>query len=392
MPNTETIDERLLDFCTTQRQRDMIEAVNRLGSPRLAAIELGIKSAANVTDAIRMVKVRAAKVHGYAPAHDLTRPTPEGVKFKGASTYYRATDTTPAQWVKTKVDDELREQMIIEAANALAETLPRLEPVPAPAPGAAALCNLFTITDAHIGMLAWKREGGADWDLKIAEDTLTGAFEHMIAAAPRARVAIVNQLGDYLHFDGLEAVTPTNRHTLDADGRFRKVIGVAVRVLRRIVDMALATHDEVHVVLAEGNHDLASSAWLQAMFSALYENEPRVTVNDSALPFYAYRHGKTLLGFSHGHVKAKESLPLLFAQQFRAMWGDTIHTYLHTGHRHHSEERDVMGIRLVEHATLAARDAYAARHGYHAARQALAITYHEEHGEVARATVTPGML
>ena len=45
-----------------------------------------------------------------------------------------------------------------------------------------------------------------------------------------------------------------------------------------------------------------------------------------------------------------------------------------------------------QHSTLAARDAYAARGGWHSERQATSITYHSRWGQVARHTVTPEML
>jgi hypothetical protein len=241
-------------------------------------------------------------------------------------------------------------------------------------------------------MLAWHREGGDDWDLGIAEETLVGAFAHMIRSAPKARVAVINQLGDFLHFDGLEAKTPTNHHALDADGRFRKIIRTAIRILRRVIDLALATHERVHLVIAEGNHDIASSAWLQEIFGNIYEDEPRLDVNDSALPFYVFQHGKVMLAFHHGHTKNNSGLPLMFAASHPVMWGATTKRYAHVGHRHHVEEKEHAGMKVVQHSTLAARDAYAARGGWMTERQALAITYHEEHGEVCRSTVVPGML
>jgi len=311
---------------------------------------------------------------------------------RGVSSYYNKEGELSGQWVKSRADDQAREQIIREAFAAMADQLPRLEPIAAPDPLASPLCNLFTLTDSHVGMLAWRREGGEDWDLKIAEDVLTRSFEHMVVAAPRARVAVVNQLGDFLHQDSMSPVTPTHGHILDSDTRFSKIVAVALRILRRVIDRALETHDEVHVILAEGNHDIVSSLWLRHMFKALYEREPRVTVNDSELPYYVYRHGRTMLAFHHGHIKKNEALPLFFAAQFSEMWGATAKRYVHVGHRHHVDEKEHPGMKVVQHSTLAARDAYAARGGWTTERQALAITYHEEHGEVARNTVTPGML
>lgn len=388
------IDERLKDWASP-RQIEFIDAINRHGSGAAAARMFGISKSA-INESMRLLRARAA-VQGYSPEHELTEVVAPGYSGRGHSTMYRVDpdtgEKTPIlQWVKTKADEQARQQFIEEAFRAMADDLPRLTPVAAPEHTAASLCNLFTITDAHVGALAWHKEGGADWDLNIAEDTLVSAFRYMIGAAPRARVAVVNQLGDFLHFDGLESVTPTNKHLLDADGRFRKVIAAAIRILRRVVDMALETHDEVHVIMGEGNHDLASSAWLQVMFAALYENEPRLTVNDSALPYYVFQHGQVMLAFHHGHMKKNDGLPLLFAAQYPEMWGATRFRFAHVGHRHHVEEKEHSGMKVVQHSTLAARDAYAARGGWHNERQALAITYHEDYGEVSRVTVTPHML
>ncbi len=123
------------------------------------------------------------------------------------------------------------------------------------------------------------------------------------------------------------------------------------------------------------------------MFKALYENEPRVQVLDQPLPYYVYQHGQTLLGFHHGHLKKNDQLPLLFASQFPKIWGATVQRYVHTGHRHHVEEKKPSGMTVVQHPTLASRDAYAARGGWIAARKASAITYHSDFGEYSRVTV-----
>jgi hypothetical protein len=296
------------------------------------------------------------------------------------------------EWVKESLDRQQQAQAQQAAYAALAAELPRTEAVAPPTIYNGQLCTVYTLTDCHVGALAWRKEGGDDWDLEIAEDTLLGCFRHMIEASPASQLGIVNQLGDFLHWDGLEAVTPTSRHLLDADGRFEKVVAVAIRVLRRVVDMALEKHPRVHVILAEGNHDLASSVWLRQMFAALYENEPRITVEQSPLPYYCLEWGNTLLAFHHGHLKKNDQLPLMFAAQFAPEWGRTTKRYCHTGHRHHLEEKEHSGMVVFQHPTLAARDAYAARGGWHAMRSATAVTYHKVFGEVGRSTANPDML
>lgn len=377
-----------LDGICSEAERSALQSIIDNGSIRAAARARGHHKS-SLQDAVRRVKAKAARA-GYAPGHFEHGVAP-GFLMGKVTVQRGPAGEVERVWERQSPDENARIQALKDAVAGMCDEIPRQSLIKAPQPGDAKLLNLFTLTDCHVGMLAWHKEGGEDWDLKIAEETLVGAFQHMIARAPCAKVAIVNQLGDFLHFDGLEAVTPTNRHSLDADGRFGKITRVAVRILRQVINLALESHELVHVVCAEGNHDLASSTWLAVLLDAVYENEPRVTIEGSPLPFYRYRHGKTLLGFHHGHTKGRDALPLMFAQQFREDWGQTVHTYIHTGHRHHVDEKDSMGVLLVQHATLAARDAYAARHGYHAARQALAITYHVEFGEWGRARITPEM-
>ena len=165
-----------------------------------------------------------------------------------------------------------------------------------------------------------------------------------------------------------------------------------MRGIRTLVSMALSRHDHVHLLICEGNHDEASAVWLRHMFTLLYENEPRVSVNESELPFYSLKWGKTFLGFHHGHKVKNEQLPGLFSAQFRQLWGETTRAYLHCGHRHHADEKEYNGATVIQHPTLAARDAYAARGGWIADRAVQAITYHRSYGQVSRTFVCPEML
>jgi hypothetical protein len=382
-------DPKLREWATP-RQLEYLDAIEAHGSMRKAARAMGIHKNA-IQDSMTRLKLRAASM-GHSPEHDMTKTVPDGFKVKGVSTYYDQEGKPRGQWVKSTADQERQAELMQAALEAMVLELPRVDPVPAPTSTASSLCNVYTLTDCHMGMLAWHKEGGADWDVSIAERTLTGCFEHMVSSAPRARVGVIAQLGDFLHSDGLVPVTPSSGHVLDQDGRFSKIVTAAIRVLRRVVNFALERHEQVYVLMAEGNHDMASSVWLRAMFRALYELEPRVVVIDSELPYYVHQHGETMIGFHHGHMKKNDDLPLLFAAQFPRVWGSSLKRYCHTGHRHHAEEKEHSGMTVIQHPTLSARDAYAARGGWVAERQATAMTFHEKFGLVARNTVTPEML
>lgn len=380
----------LLDYCQSDRQREVIALYEQLGSGIKVASRLGVNRR-GIDKIINRVKNRAA-LQGFSPEHEMTRAVPDGFTVKGVSTYYNKDGKPTGQWVKSRADDDRRTEIIKEAFAAMADELPRLSPIQPKSTFNENLLNQYTVTDFHLGMLAWHKEGGADWDLKIAEQTLLDCFQYMVSASPDAKTGFICQLGDFLHSDGLMPVTPTSGHVLDQDGRFSKIVQSAIKLLRGVVDIALAKHEHVYVLMAEGNHDLASSIWLRVMFKALYENEPRVTVIDSELPYYTHQHGKTMLAFHHGHLSRNDNLPLLFASQYPEIWGATKKRYCHTGHRHHVEEKEHSGMTVIQHATLAARDAYAARGGWLSERQAQSITYHCEYGKVATNIVTPEMV
>jgi hypothetical protein len=317
---------------------------------------------------------------------------PDGYQIKGRSTLYDADGEVKIEWVKTTQDAERQKELFREGLEAMKDEVPRRPPKKAPQSTLPDLLNLYTITDFHLGMLAWHKEGGDDWDVKIAERTLLGCFDAMMDGAPKAGTAVICQLGDFLHSDGIVPMTPTSHHILDQDGRFSKIVRSAIHLLRSVIDSALEKHDNVHVIMAEGNHDISSSIWLRQMFAALYEDEPRVTIDISELPYYAHQHGDTMLAFHHGHVKKFNGLIGMFAAQFAQMWGATKYRYGHSGHTHHTHVKEDMGMTMTQHQTLSARDAYASRGGWHSERKAECTTYHKKHGKVASNHVTPEMI
>jgi len=389
MPPTITIDPELYKYATP-RQREMLEAIELHGGARAASLAMGVNMGA-ASDAYVAVK-KKAELRGYSPSHNFTRPVPEGYVTKGVSTYYNAEGKPSGQWVKASLSHQALVDAMKEAIDGFKDEIDPASVIAAPAASEEHLCNLYTFTDYHLGMLAWHKEGGSDWSIAIAEKTILAALAQMIDQSPRAHTAVLNIQGDFLHTDGKTPVTPASKHVLDADSRFPKIRRSAIRIIRSLVAISLSRHQEVRLIIAEGNHDEESAGWLSDLFAVHYEEEPRVTVNDSVLPFYVLEWGSTMLGIHHGHKVKNESLPLLFAAQFPQEWGRTTRREIHCGHRHHRDEKEYNGVTVVQHPTLAARDAYAARGGWIADRAAWAITYHKKYGAVGRVMITTEML
>lgn len=326
------------------------------------------------------------------PEHGEVFQVPDGQVIKGVSALVDPDGREIIKWVKTTADTEATLAAMRAGLEGFKDELPRAPIAVGPDHTIADLLNQFTITDLHLGMLAWREEAGADWDLVIAERLVMDWFAAAVEMAPPAETAILAQIGDLLHYDGFESKTPTSGHILDADSRLPKVIRVAIRVLRRIVGMLLAKHAKVHIVMADANHDPASEAWLREMFAAFYDEEPRVTVDSSASTYYVYEHGDVSLYFHHGHKRKIETVDSVFAGKFREIYGRTKYSYAHLGHLHSDALKSTNLMKVERHETLAAADAYAANGGWLSGRSAKVITYHKQHGEVARLTLTPGMV
>ena len=202
-----------------------------------------------------------------------------------------------------------------------------------------------------------------------------------------------------MHYDGWLPVTPASGHILDTDGRFPKIVDAAVDSMLEVIGMLLQKHKKVIVVNCQGNHDLASSYWLQKICEKVFQNNAVefnqgqiVQVEKQVLPYHAVGFGKTALYFHHGHKRKFAQQSLVFANQFPELWSQAKYRYGHTGHLHHSQRKEDWGIVMEQHNTMAARDAYASTGGWFSERSTNVITYHKEFGEVGRNYVKPCML
>ena len=383
------IDDQLAQFAT-DKQWEYYTKSCELGSNRQAAKFFGV-TATVVDVAVRSLKAKAA-VSGYAPNHDMTRVAPAPFIVRGISTYYNAEGKASGQWVKTRLEDEKLQEMMRQSIDAMKEDIPRLTALPAPPLSNDNLLNCYVITDYHLGMLSWDEETGENWDVAIAEKLVIKWMEQAIAQSPNADTAVFAQLSDFLHFDGMDAVTPASKHLLDVDTRFAKLVRSAIRVLRTIIDMLLAKHQNLHIIMADANHDPVSQIWLREWFSVLYENEPRVIVDKSPNPYNAYEFGNVALFFHHGHKRKVANVSEVFAGQFREMFGRTKYAYAHMGHYHSIDIKENNLMIVEQHRTLAPGDAYSARGGWLSGRDAKVISYDRRYGEVSRLTINSDML
>jgi hypothetical protein len=384
------LDPKLKEF-GNESQSFRLDKINELGSYKKASQALGVSQTA-LKQSVAILK-RNAALRGYAPDNDMSKIVPDGFKVKGVSTYYNREGKASGQWVKSSADEERREQLIKEMFAVMAGDVPRLPKIDLPVGNNGKdLLNVIPMGDPHIGLYAWAAECGEDFDTEEARRITLGAVDRLMESAPNAETCIILPLGDVFHANDQSNVTPGHKHQLDVDTRFVKVLGIGIETYRHAIIRALEKHPKVIVRFVSGNHDPQAIWALAFTIQAFFSDNPRVTVDLSPSKFWFHQFGNVLIGATHGDTVKHEALLGVMACDQSVAWGSTKHRYWYTGHVHHQSVKEFPGVICESFRTLAAKDAYAAGHGYRAGRDMVCITQHRLHGEVERHRCDIGML
>jgi hypothetical protein len=380
-------------FCKTEAQASIMAEYEKLGSSRKVADVLDLESG-NVRMTIRTVKAKAAS-KGVAPDSQIILPAPEGYIAPYMTAQYGSDGELKQAWMRYKPEEQQRLNAIGKAFEKMAAECKPFKKVKAPRVCNEDLLTSYHFTDYHLGMYAWAEECGPgnDWDMKIAEDVFMNALSDLMDRSPDSEVALFAQMGDFLHWDGLLAITPASGNVLDADTRYDKLVELAMRITVKTIELLLQKHKHVIDIQMEGNHDTAGSVWLRKHHKIMFEKNDRVSVDDTVFPYYATLWGENLLGFHHGHKVTNKKVAEFFAAcpRFRPMWGEATRTYIKTGHLHNADGMlsEVGGAIVERYPTLAASDAYAARGGWNSLRGTTAVTYHKTKGQHSSVSTVP---
>jgi hypothetical protein len=298
---------------------------------------------------------------------------------------YGASGEVVQQWVKTNANQasavRALEVAIAEMVDPIRGTS---EPVAAPQHSNDDLMCAIPIGDAHVGLYTWAVETGEDFNLEIAERNMFAAVDHLIDMAPPAATLLLCNLGDFLHGDDSTNRTAKSGHALDIDTRWSKVIGVAIRVKRRCIDRGLQKFGRVINWDVEGNHDPTSSVMLRHVMQALYEKEPRVTVDMTPGKFHYLRFGSNLIGATHGDTVKLPELAGIMACDRPQDWGETKYRHWYSGHVHHSRLQEYPGVIVESFRTLAPKDSWHAGQGYRSGRDLTLDVFHKRWGRINR--------
>lgn len=372
----------------TPEQQEAWDLYQKLGNKQAVATELG-KARSTVS-----VLIKRAQKHLDLPTGVQSSLTGTGVDAQHAHSGWRTEFDENGEkignvyWQMPK-EDAARKSLedyvatIKEAFGDLGKSKPRkVEPIVD-----TDLLTRYILTDLHFGMMAWARESGADYDLKIAVDRLHTSMDLLVSSAPSSDTGLICNLGDAFHANDQKNMTPGHGHILDMDGRFAKIAIETTKAFIYCIEAAKRKHRRVKYVAVNGNHDPDQNHWLTIALMMRYENDPAVDIVWNPSKLYARQFGRNLLCMHHGDKSKPERLVHQVADTYAELWGRTHWRYLDTGHIHHDSGKEIGGVSWESHRTLAAKDAHAAGSGYIARQTMKAITVHREHGEIVRNTV-----
>ncbi|MGA4923314.1 hypothetical protein, partial [Bacillus subtilis] len=83
---------------------------------------------------------------------------------------------------------------------------------------------------------ATAQDGGGTWDLALAVKTYKRVIDDLVARTPAAGVALIANIGDFLHADNGQNRTLHKGNALDVDGRFFEVVLAAFDLIDYLIE------------------------------------------------------------------------------------------------------------------------------------------------------------
>lgn len=335
------------------------------------------------------IETRIAKYvrEGKLPLKTSGNSVSPGEVLKGTTTTYDAAGNIKRQSVRTEVPKASRYEAIKEAITDLINDKVSAAPLIS-SPKTVLdddLANLIISTDVHMGLFATADDSDEDWDTNKMVDRLKEAYDYLFTAMPKAKTAIIVDLGDSLESPDDRNMTRKSGNPLDVSGKHAQNLRAIYRSFIYAIQKALETHDEVYFINVEGNHESEQATAIREIILNKFEGHDRVHVDDTTHMVKYHKHGKVLLQFFHGdRMKPRQAGEVMVVDQ-KSIFSDTDHRFSHYGHVHADKLYDGPITKVESHRHLAPNNSWAYAQGYRRGCGTMkVINYHKEYGEVGR--------
>ena len=392
--------KQLLPYCKTTRQRELVEALIEHDGDKKVVQEDYCVLETNLNRTLRKLR-ETRDEKGGSHVEGANTITAEGFSIKKYTVASRKNKDTgewedSQKWVGHLRDKEAEVNAIEDAIDSIVARIDgRAKPSKHITPlEENTLMNLFITNDLHFGLFADKSETlDRDYDLDLATEILSAAMDDLVVRAPKAKYAIVADLGDMLEADDFKNRTPKSGHTLDVDGRYGMILEMAIQAMIMLIEKALLTHEKVYFYNIQGNHDETSAIAIRKTIAAWYRNDDKViTCKSDAFQKY-HKHGKVMLGFAHGDGLKMQDAGDAMVMHNKQWYADTDYHEYHFGHNHKDKIVEGRLCKAESHRNLPPLNAWAAHAGFGRELGSMkCLTYCEKGGRVGTNEFNVGML
>lgn len=252
----------------------------------------------------------------------------------------------------------------------------------------------ISLPDIHFGKLAWREETDEDYDLKITEDRVKTAVRKLLE---QVNLDLVEKIlfpvgNDLIHIDNRHNTTFAGTPQ-DSDCRYMKIIKIAKRVLIEIID-ELSLIAPVEIIVVPGNHDTTTCFMIGEILDAFYHNNKRVTVDNAPKLRKYFQYGLVGIQLTHGDQEKHSDLGMIFANEQAQLWAATKFRFCQLGHFHKNKKLsyisvdEYQGFQVQTMPSLSGIDFWHKSKGYGSLKQAKALLYDANEGQVGEFTTT----
>lgn len=260
---------------------------------------------------------------------------------------------------------------------------------------------IFHLSDLHLGKLAWAKETGKNYDVKIAIKMFREALSDLISSSllfkpEKAYLIIGNDIANYdkaYPFPQTTAGTPQ-----EADIRWQKMFTTIIDLYIEAVATLLKVFSHVELVNVPGNHAFQTEYYIGEVLRYKFQDmEQFVTVNNLPESRKYICYGKNLIGLAHGKWEVPANLHSLMStdpipEQY---WHKSKYRYFYLGDKHHEIDyisgksklkvgEDFNSLKIEYATAISLTDSYESTRGWRSVSGAVAMIHNLQYGRIAK--------
>lgn len=283
-------------------------------------------------------------------------------------------DGTVLQWDKTKVEDAA----LCDAIKQICEGF-SIPPVPKEKfeyrkKDTENNLAMLVVADAHLGLLA--RDG---WGLRENLDVCKDLIVRHVDRMQPVEHALLNNVGDLTHTDGLAAQTPKGKNLLDVNALYHDIYFAGAELIIFAIEALRTKAKQVTYMGVPGNHDKITAFHITEKLKERYRDEPRVHILNSdreSIPFIW--ENNFIVGW-HGDSAPNSRAYEWITTEYPKECGNAEHIHVAKGHIHHTRKEYIGRACFETFATSTRADAYHDFRMYQA-RRGMKMVYFEPDG------------